>query len=366
VLFEDVDVNGNGDGGLLTYAPEPAVHENVRVLRSRAHDNPGHPGASTHSGNGIVLGSVSGGEVAWCSAYRNGGANDLDEEGPAGIWTYHSDRVTIQFNESYDNRSGSGADGDGFDLDIGTTNSVLQYNYSHGNDGAGFLLWQAGPVPSGTNLVRYNISENDARRNGYGGISAGGASPGTRVLHNTVFVGASETAAGPEPAALAFLDAPSGYVFQNNAFVVASGLPLVTVGLECPAPAVIIRGSAYHAGGGAFMVRWGDTSFDRLDTWRAATGQERDGDVDVGFFADPKLASPGHGGTVGDPAGLGALTAYRPGPGSPLIDAALALDAAERGDRDFSGAPVAAGGTADIGAREAADTTASRTTPPRP
>ena len=44
--------------------------------------------------------------------------------------------------------------------------SVMQYNYSHDNDGAGYLLGQfTGGRPWGRNIVRNNISQNDARNN---------------------------------------------------------------------------------------------------------------------------------------------------------------------------------------------------------
>ena len=45
-------------------------------------------------------------------------------------------------------------------------NSVMQYNYSHDNDGAGYLLAQFTYAREFTNnIVRYNISENDGRKN---------------------------------------------------------------------------------------------------------------------------------------------------------------------------------------------------------
>lgn len=349
VTFAGLDLHGNGNGGLLTYAQQPNVHRNVRVVHSRAYRNPGYPGASGHTGNGFVLGGVAGGEISHSSAFENGGANDVDSEGPAGIWTYHSDRIVIQHNESYNNRTGSKADGDGFDLDIGTTNSVLQYNYSHGNDGAGYLLWQRGPVASGGNIVRYNISENDARKNGYGAITVSGASPGTLVHHNTVF---TTGGAAQSPAAVALFDAPSGYRFRNNLFVVRDGIPLVLASGGTTLPTVAFAGNAYHAGTGPFRLDWGRTRYTTLAAWRAGTGMERLGGADVGTSADPQVTGLGVGGTVGDPTLLHSLRAYRLAPGSPLLDAALPLPADELGARDFFGNRVPAGAAADVGAHE--------------
>lgn len=344
VVFEDLDLHGNGRGGLLTYAAEPQVHENVRVSRSHAHHNPGFAGAAGHTGNGFVLGSVQGGEVSHSSAYANGGANDVDAEGPAGIWTYHSDRVVIQFNESYDNRTGSRADGDGFDLDIGTTNSVLQYNYSHGNDGAGFLLWQDGDVASGSNTVRYNISVGDGRKNGYGGITLGGASPGTTVVHNTVVSG-SGTGHGP---AIALFNGPSGYVLQNNIFSVPAAATVLAALPDWHSPSVLFEGNAYHAGGGRFAAQWAGATFSTLEAWRAGTGQERSGGIATGTFADPQFVGP----TSLTDAGSPGPSAYQLVGSSPLGGAAITLGDAHRGDRDFFGTPLPAGAPAAVGAHQ--------------
>ncbi|HEV2087838.1 MAG TPA: right-handed parallel beta-helix repeat-containing protein, partial [Cryptosporangiaceae bacterium] len=168
VRIDRVDASANGEGGILTWAAQPRTHRDVRITRSRAFSNPGVPGLRKNSGNGIVIGSAAGGLIEECVAAYNGGLNTY-VEGGAGIWTYDSDAVVIQRNESHHNRTGGPTDGDGFDLDQNTTNAVVQHNYSHDNDGAGFLLAHG---PSGGahrgNVVRFNISENDGRRNGYG------------------------------------------------------------------------------------------------------------------------------------------------------------------------------------------------------
>ena len=56
-------------------------------------------------------------------------------------------------------------DGDGFDLDGGVTNSVIQYCYSHDNDGPGLMLYgytDAGVATWNNNTIRYCVSQNDA------------------------------------------------------------------------------------------------------------------------------------------------------------------------------------------------------------
>jgi hypothetical protein len=128
-------------------------HENLYIGHSKAYNNRGKPGTSVHSGNGIVVSDVDGAVVERCVAYNNGARNTA-VGGPVGIWAWDANNVTIQYNESHHNRTGSSADGGGFDLDGGVTNSVMQYNYSHDNDGAGFLIAQfRGARPLQRNLI---------------------------------------------------------------------------------------------------------------------------------------------------------------------------------------------------------------------
>ena len=55
--------------------------------------------------------------------------------GPVGIWGYESDRLTIQYCFSHDNKtSPEGLDGGGFDFDGGITNSLMQYNLAMNNE----------------------------------------------------------------------------------------------------------------------------------------------------------------------------------------------------------------------------------------
>ena len=60
-------------------------------------------------------------------------------------------------------------------LDGGTTYCTIQYCYARDNDGAGILVWNYAQAPHrlGNNTLRYNILENNARRNDYGEILIG-------------------------------------------------------------------------------------------------------------------------------------------------------------------------------------------------
>ncbi|MDR6867451.1 hypothetical protein J2Y69_002054 [Microbacterium resistens] len=109
----------------------------------------------------------------------------------AGLWPTRAMNTLVQFNEV----SGTllhGTDGQGFDVDLGSTNTRVQYNYSHDNEG-GFLLLMGGYSSDVT--VRYNLSVND----GWGGekgvitFSWGVPAP-VRIYNNTIVIPAGSPA----------------------------------------------------------------------------------------------------------------------------------------------------------------------------
>lgn len=59
----------------------------------------------------------------------------------AGIWFINARRVYVQFNEAaYTHLENGCTDGEGFDIDIGCSDVLFQYNYSHDNAGGGLLI----------------------------------------------------------------------------------------------------------------------------------------------------------------------------------------------------------------------------------
>ena len=169
-----------------------------------------------------MLAQIDGAIIEHCRAYENGYLNDYEGGGPVGIWTWDANRVVIQFNESHHNRTGSSKDGGGFDLDGGVTNSVVQSNYSHDNDGAGYLLAQfQGARPFYGNVVRNNLSVNDGRRNRYGGIhlwstGANGGITGTTFYENKVYM--TQSADGNPAAVDCSSEGIRNIRFYNNYF----------------------------------------------------------------------------------------------------------------------------------------------------
>ena len=230
--FRDVKITNttshdNGNAGISCIgAWNPAqkgyAHADFYIGNCSAYRNVGIPDKGSHSGSGIVLAQVDGAIIEHCRAYENGNLNNYEGGGPVGIWAWDANRVVIQFNESHHNRTGSSKDGAGFDLDGGVTNSVVQYNYSHDNDGAGYLLAQfEGARPFYGNVLRYNLSVNDGRRNRYGGIhlwstGANGGITDTTFYANSVYT--AQSADGNPAAVDCSSEGIRNIRFYNNCF----------------------------------------------------------------------------------------------------------------------------------------------------
>lgn len=107
----------------------------------------------------------------------------------AGIWPTRAADTVMQFNESSGCHTND-YDGQGFDVDLGNDNTLVQYNYSHGNQG-GFLLMMGGYNSNLT--VRYNISASEGTAKGVFTFSWG-TPTGLKIYNNTVYVGAGDGA----------------------------------------------------------------------------------------------------------------------------------------------------------------------------
>ena len=348
-------VHDNGRTGLLTFADRPAVHRDVYVGYVRAFDNRGIPGQSVNTGSGIVLGGVNGGTIERSVAYGNGSLSTAGE-GPVGIWTYDSTRIVIQYNESFANRTGGPADGGGFDLDQNVTDSVVQFNYSHDNDGAGFLLAHAYATDAHRgNVVRFNISQHDGRRNGYGGIEIWGRTLDAAIYHNTVV---TSPAASGTPRAIRITNSgisgvrSRGVRVLNNILVTTGSVPLVWVSADqLTAAPVVFAGNHYEART-AFLVAWGSTTYSSLTAFRNA-GQEQVSGLPAGGSGDAGLGDAGGAPALNNADLLDTLAAYRLRDAAPVRDRGVPLGAfgLAPGARDFFGNALA-GTPPDPGAHE--------------
>jgi hypothetical protein len=305
------------------------------------------------SGFGMALGYAVDVLVERCVAHDNGGAGNA-EPGPVGFMTYHCRRVTIQHCEAYNNKA-KNQDGGGFDLDLNTSDSVIQYCYSHNNYGAGYLMNTDGVAGHWwtNNTVRYNISENDAYAGKMGALHfySGGASAALMNSHiygNTIYSRSS-------PVVGFYIGNMAGVFVRNNIFYAGSTNPLVLWYQQTNntplTSQVWFQGNNYWNHSGPLILA-GSRS---LADWRTATGQEKVDGTDAGFNVDPLLMQAGGGGTNGNPRQLNLLTAYQLRTNSPMINAGLdlpGLGITNPGLVDYYGTSIPQAGDFDIGASE--------------
>jgi hypothetical protein len=349
VRIERADVYNNLVGGIETHgvfssSATTYANSNVYVGHSTVHHNPGYAGSPNHSGNGIVLSDADGVVIERNVAFENGAAN-THVGGPVGIWVWDVNNAIIQNNESHHNKTNSTADGGGFDLDGGVTNSIVQYNYSHDNAGPGYGIFQfQGARPFRNNTLRYNISQNDARKNSYGAISfwngnGGNGINGVDVYNNTIFISPAPTGT---PKALQFMTGTTNVRIRNNIFQTTGGLMIA----EIPAKhtGLVFQGNDYWSSGAAFKLKSFAKTYSSVAAWSKSTGYETLNGQTVGLQLDPGLNAPGAAGTIGNADLLEtSLDAYKLRPDSPLINRGLNLFSRfgiNPGPRDFFGTPL--------------------------
>lgn len=353
VLLENNKVHGILDVGISSYGYFSSTktgyaHSNITVRNCEVFNIPGYSKKS-HSGNGIVLADVQKSLIEYSTVYDCGKGN-TNCGGPVGIWYWDADQVTIQHNEAYNISSGSGCDGGGFDLDGGVTNGIMQYNYSHDNDGAGYLVGQFGGArPMNNIIVRYNISQNDAATNGGSVYLFNGSTQmdNIYVYNNTFYI--KEQAGNRSSAAIKMLEwklIKGNIQFNNNILYASNGADLVNVPKGYSAT---LKGNLYYSPD-TFNVAFQGIAYNSLESFRA-TGNEKLNDLNLGFEGDPMLTAPGTGTTVGHGKDLSSLTSYKLKNESPAKNIGVNLDK-EIGDRDYFGGSPLRDSTQDIGAHE--------------
>lgn len=331
------------------------THTNVTIRNCVSHTNTGRAGGTSWTGGGIVMNGVKPGLIERCVSHDNG-ANSNTSAGPVGIFVFDVDSITIQYNESYDNKT-AGGDGGGFDIDGGCTNCVMQYNYSHGNMGPGFMVYSYAEtgkiVQHNNNVVRYNISQNDNTTLVNGSIFIGTdgsvAITNAEVYNNTVYTNAANgvclMVGHPQAGST------TGHV-ANNIFYSSAGAWLMDAGTLNPT-GLIFRGNDYFAAG-TFRIRQNNTTYSTLAAWRLSPNRELNVSTNYGLSSDPLLSGAGSGGTLGGYI-PNSLPQYRLTSGSTIGEAGLNLltmFSLNPGSVDFYGTVVPVGSSYGIGASE--------------
>jgi hypothetical protein len=116
------------------------------------------------------------------------GANERAGSYNAGIWPWSTDNTVMRLNRAYGVKTLK--DGQGFDSDYNSRNTLIEFNLSHDNEGGFLLICTPGKRKEEENLgnigtvVRYNISRDDRAR-----IFHVSAAEKTLIHDNAIYVG---------------------------------------------------------------------------------------------------------------------------------------------------------------------------------
>jgi hypothetical protein len=293
VRIEWATVHDNRHVGIIIYGYEDPrstsySHQSVYIGRSVAYNNLGIPYKGAASGSGILVGDTADATIEYNEAYNNGQLNNYAAAGPVGIWAWDATRVKIQYNQSHHNHSQT-YDGNGFDLDTGMSDSIMQYNFSYNNDGAGYMIAQVpNSRPSRNNTIRYNVSQNDGRSaRGHGGIQLWNRGSGierSQIYHNTI-VFKSPT---PSTSRTIYIDGDNIQAgIYNNIFISNGSSPIVAV--TPPQGTLKFQGNFYWSGNNNLRFNWGSQTYQSLRQWQSGASQELLSGRVVGRTVDPKL-----------------------------------------------------------------------------
>jgi hypothetical protein len=240
---------------------------NITVIGNTLYNFGGRASNSNFGGEGMNILNQAGGSILVTRNIVHDIAYNFSTQCGAGsgIETANVNNGVISYNEVYrvQVNTTSGCDGDGIDLDGGTTGFTVEYNYTHDNWGIGIFGWMGGNNnPNwGPNTFRYNISVND--HIGIGFSSSGAPSPVVYAYNNTIYhSSAAPNASGGYAFMLAggpggsYGGGPSvapGSIFENNLLVEASGQPLS--GCNGGDMSVMhFSNNNWYSPGGSFMI----------------------------------------------------------------------------------------------------------------
>jgi hypothetical protein len=287
--------HGNKNDGVALWGGAGGTafsNSNATITNNVCNANLGDSADVNPTGHGIVVGSTNTCLIDLCTAHDNGGSNNA-AGGPVGIWCYDSTAVTIQRCLSYSNKTAGATDGGGFDLDINTSNSVIQYCFAYNNDGPGFMCFASGTSVFTGNTVRYNIGWGNVRNvslpaTTYGEMLVAGTVASTNIYGNTFY---AKDNASNNISAFIINATPTGVTVRNNIFQSQAAVTVLADTAWTTGQA-FMQGNDYYRASGT-QIKWGATTYTTLAAWRAVvTGQEQVSAVNTGFTVDPVFSSP--------------------------------------------------------------------------
>jgi hypothetical protein len=326
--FGATNVGANAGIFVIGTFPTSAPHSDINVKNCQIFSNPGLTSTDT-IGNGMFYGGVTSGLIDHNIIHDNG-ASAVSGSGPSGNLLGYSHNVTIQFNEVYNTKSGNTIDGDGIDLDIGSANNLVQYNWVHDNLAVGLFAFQSSSVgaPAWTgNTYRYNITQNNGTAgtqglNGEFFIWAGGAAvTNLSVYGNTFF----ESDFGQSTPILASGGGSAvGGTFANNILdlFLVNGISFLNIDPH---------GGTFNVTGNAYIhntttnFTWAGTTYSSLAAFRTGSGQEGGSGTPLGTTSDANFLNHSIPGGVTAGYNPSLLWGYKFTGSSPMIDGGVNL-----------------------------------------
>lgn len=274
---------GISAGANVTSSTSPQLFAtNVVVQNNVAHDV---------YGDGIVVLTLSNGVLQNNVAYNTGKCPSCTGSTPVGIWSWFSQGITTQNNESYLNHTWNNKDGGAFDIDYNNSNNVYQYNYGHDSDGYCLSVFgyggkgSIGPTLNAT--VRYNICANNARKitavgELYTFTWSRGKLDGVQMYNNTIYLNGVTGTTGIMDGASYTGTTPN--FFKNN--LVYSELSTVIAGSS----SMLFNNNLYwNAAGTGYSFVYGGKTYTGFGAYQSGSGQDP-----RGINADPLLNSAGY------------------------------------------------------------------------
>jgi hypothetical protein len=254
--------------------------------------------------------------VAECGARASDGSPNKTgyaNKYSAGIWSAIATKTVIQFNEVYGERTTY--DGEGYDIDLGSDDITLQFNYSHHNRGGFLLFCESGSRADINNAkIRFNISHDDRR--GVFVFCQNGLSPGPvvpQINNNTIYL--------PKD--------------SNTPIFIFSGGTL-TGGMKVYNNLFYVLGSTSYCGFSGATFEHNLFYGDHPETEPSDSHK---------LVADPKFVAPGSA-TIGRASSDG----YKLLAGSPAIGSGVYSTEEAMGLRDYWGNPVSPTKPPNVGA----------------
>lgn len=347
---QGIQVGHDNDAPQLTNCPAVNYANSVQnvTIENSVSDDQGATGAAIYFSKNVTIKN---------NVFYNNGFHGVHGE---GSWSYDCNGCVWEYNESYDNHLG---DGGGFDMDGQTTNSIVQYNYMHDNNGycvSVFAVGGTANIDNANNTIRDNVcahndTEISTNVSDSGDIfistfvknSVGNQIDGLAIYNNTIYSDQNSTKLPSlslqTTAGVSMFTGSNPDYFDNN--IIYSLNPFM-IGTDNKGMSLDYNLYWDTTGSPTFGYGAGNTNvnYPNFASYQSGSGQDAHSHV-----ANPLLNNPTY-----EAIGISA-SAYTLQTGSPALGAGTLI--ANNGGSDFFGNSVSSSTAPNLGAYNGAATT---------